>query len=83
MGLWDVPTETLLGSVGVKGESVAGFAPGTSQVLIASPDGEVSIWDPRPETAVKAACQIAGRDLTAQEWRTYLPNRERQMVCGS
>ena len=73
----------LLGSVGVEEGSLAGFAHGTSEVLIASLDGEVSIWDPRPETAVKAACRIAGRDLTAEERRTYLPERERQTVCGS
>jgi WD40 repeat protein len=83
VGLWDVPTESLLGSVGVKGGSLAGFAQGTSEVLIASPDGNLSLWDPRPETAVKAACRIAGRDLTAEEWHTYLPNREREKVCGS
>ena len=81
VGLWDVTTESLLGTVGVKSGSLAGFAPGTSEVLIASVDGEVSIWDPRPEAAVKAACRIAGRDLTAEEWSTYLPNREREKVC--
>ena len=64
-------------------KSRTGFAPGTSDVLIASVDGALSLWDPRPEAAVKAACQIAGRDLTAQEWSTYLPNREREKVCGS
>ena len=52
-------------------------------MFIASVDGEVSIWDPRPEAAVKAACRIAGRDLTADEWRTNLPDRQREMVCGS
>ena len=66
-----------------RGRSLAGFAHGTSEVLIASLDGEVSVWDPRPETAVKAACRIAGRDLTEWEWDTYLPQRERQKICGS
>lgn len=82
VGLWDARTRGYLGFATAEGESHAGFAPGTSEVLIAAVDGEVSIWDPRPEAAVKAACQIAGRDLTAQEWRTYLPNREREEVCG-
>ena len=83
VGLWDVRTDRLLGSVGVDSGSLAGFATGTSEVLIASTDGNVSVWDPRPETAVKAACRIAGRDLTVEERRTYLPNRERETVCGS
>jgi WD40 repeat protein len=80
--LWDVTTESLLGSVGVEDRSTAGFAHGTSEVLIASPDGKVSLWDPRPETAVETACRIAGRDLTEQERHTYLPHREGVKVCG-
>ena len=80
-GLWDVATASLLGSVGVDGNSYAGFAHGTSEVIIASEDGKVSLWDPRPGTAVKAACGIVGRDMTPVEWRTYLPDRERVKVC--
>ena len=83
VGLWNVKPGRLLGSVGIEDLSLAGFAHGTSEVLIASLDGEVSLWDPRPETAVKAACRIAGRDLTEWEWDTYLPERERQKICGS
>ena len=83
VGLWNVEPGRQLGSVGVEELSLAGFAHGTSEVLIASQDGEVSVWDPRPETAVKAACRIAGRDLTEWEWDTYLPQRERQKICGS
>ena len=82
VGLWDARARSYFGSVTAEGESHAGFAQGTSDVLIASVDGEVSIWDPRPEAAVEAACRIAGRDLTAEERRTYLPNREREKVCG-
>ena len=52
-------------------------------MLIASPNLKVSLWDPRPVTAVKAACRIAGGELTAVVWRTSLPNREREQVCGS
>ena len=83
VGLWDARTRSYLGSVTAEPESHAGFAQGTSDVLIASVDGEVSIWDPRPEAAVRAACRIAGRDLTQWEWDTYLPERERQPVCDS
>ena len=64
-------------------DSTAGFAHGTSDVLIASRDGTVSVWDPPPEAAVKAACRIASREITDAEWSTYLPERERQPVCGS
>ena len=82
VGLWDVMTARFLGSVGVKDGSMAGFAQGTSEVLVASLNGEVSVWDPRPEAAVEAACRVAGRELTETEWRTYL-DREPQQVCTS
>ena len=83
VGLWDARTRGYLGAVPAEGEAHAGFAPGTSDVLIASVDGEVSVWDPGPEAAVEAACRIAGRELTEAEWRAYLPERDREPVCGS
>jgi WD40 repeat protein len=83
VGLWDSPTGASLGSVRSDEGSLAGFGRGTSEVLIASPSGEVSVWDPRPEAAVTAACRIASREMTESEWRTYLPERERRPVCGS
>jgi WD40 repeat protein len=83
VGLWDARTRSYLGSVRAEGDSTAGFLQGASDVLIASRDGKVSVWDPRPEAAVRAACRIAGREMTDAEWRTYLPERDRQPVCGS
>ena len=83
-GLWDLATVTLSGLVPIDENSYAGFAHGSStEVLIASPDGSVSVWDPDPETAIRTACRIAGRDLTAEEWRTYLPDRPFEPVCAS
>ncbi|MEO6414093.1 MAG: WD40 repeat domain-containing protein, partial [Pedococcus sp.] len=81
-GLWDANIGSYLGSVDVR-FGMAGFTQGTSEVLIASLDGEISVWDPRPEAAVKAACRIANRELTQTERRVYLPGRERLPVCGS
>jgi hypothetical protein len=52
-------------------------------VLVASLDGKVWEWDPRPEAAVEAACRIAGRALTEKEWLAYLPKRELVPVCAS
>jgi DNA-binding SARP family transcriptional activator/WD40 repeat protein len=81
LGVWDARTAAALGSVHAGEPSNAGFVQGTSDVLIASPDGTVSVWDPRPEAAVEAACRIASRELTDTEWRTYLPGRDRYPVC--
>ena len=83
VGLWQVNPFGFLGSVRAAGDSTAGFVRGTSDVLIASLDGKVSLWDPRPDAAVKAACRIASREITDAEWSTYLPERDRQPVCGS
>ncbi|KAB7745695.1 hypothetical protein GA707_07275 [Nostocoides sp. F2B08] len=81
VGLWDARTRGYLGFVTTDEEAHAGFAPGTSDVLIASLDGEVSVWDPRPEAAVAAACRIAGREMTDAEWSAYLPDRKPFDVC--
>ena len=82
VSLWDGRTAALLGSVRVRDGNGAGFAPGTTDVLIASVDGKVSRWDPRPGAAVDAACRVAGRDLTQAEWDTYLPDRPKRTVCS-
>jgi WD40 repeat protein len=83
VGLWEVDPFGFLGSVRAASDSTAGFVQGASDVLIASPDGKVSLWDPRPDAAIKAACRIASREITDVEWSTYLPERDRQPVCGS
>ena len=46
VGLWDAQRREYLGSVRAEGESTAGFAEGSSDVLIASLDGEVAIVGP-------------------------------------
>jgi WD40 repeat protein/DNA-binding SARP family transcriptional activator len=83
VGLWNMHPRRYLGSVRAEGDSTVGFAQGTSDVLIASIDGRVSVWDPDPGAAIEAACRIAGRHLTDAEWRAYLPERELVQVCAS
>ena len=80
VSLWQARTPRMLASVRTEAYSAA-FDPTSTDVLVASNSGTVAAWDPRPGEAFKAACRIAGRDLTSQEWRTYLPSRERQKVC--
>ena len=41
----------------------------------------VSEWPTDLPTLRRAACQIAGRDLTPDEWRDLLPNRPYRHVC--
>jgi hypothetical protein len=81
VSLWEADTARLLGSWSVEGADSAGFLEDTDEVLIASSVPSVSVWDPRPRSAVESACRLAGRDLTAHEWATVLPNRPAASVC--
>jgi WD40 repeat protein len=44
--------------------------------------GGASEWPTDVRTQVRFACQVAGRGLTAAEWRDLLPNRPYRRVCG-
>jgi hypothetical protein len=81
VALWDAETGTLLRSLGVEDRTVGGFEQDGPTLVLASPQATVSRWDPQPEAAVAAACRIVGRDLTEEEWSTYLPDREHIKVC--
>jgi hypothetical protein len=81
--LWDASTATMQDTVTVPGETVAAgqFRPGTTDVTVLDGSGRVLTWDTRPERAIAFACRIAGRDLTADEWRTYLGTGPHFHVC--
>ena len=50
--------------------------------MLSMPEG-VMVWDIDPEHQFEFACRIAGRDLTENEWRTYLAALgEPQSTCG-
>jgi hypothetical protein len=40
-------------------------------VAVSVPTG-VAVWDLDPDHLATAACRMAGRNLTATEWSTYL-----------
>jgi hypothetical protein len=45
--------------------------------------GGVVVWDLRPTTHQAAACRIAGRDLTREEWAAHLGELgEYRSTCG-
>ena len=88
VGLWDARTTRLLGSIrlsegvgGVYSSGSAVFEGDGRGVLIASISGAVLRWDPSVDAAVAHACRMAGRDLTSEEWDSYLPGRDRFTVC--
>jgi WD40 repeat protein len=42
---------------------------------------ETLVWDVDPAHWELTACRIVGRNLTAAEWRQYLPGRSYQVTC--
>ena len=80
--LLDVATRKRVGS-GFSAEK--GWIPG----IAFEPNGRLLIfgytatseWPTDLPTLQRAACQIAGRDLTPDEWRDLLPNRPYRHVC--
>lgn len=59
--------------------------------LILTPDGKhlisghsdrVIVWDLDPAAWSATACQIAGRNLSAEEWAKYFPNQPYRRTCS-
>jgi WD40 repeat protein len=53
--------------------------PGTMFAQMAT--GDPLLWHVDPDSWLKLACTIAGRNLTGAEWQRYLPNREYERTC--
>ncbi len=86
VSLWDATTLDLLGTVypSHREEPVpagAQFIGDSHDVAIASYDGSVYRWETDVDRAIDFACQMAGRDLTEEEWETFLPAQPYQSVC--
>ncbi len=86
VSLWDARTLQLLGTVHAihDGEPVAAavdFVEGTNDVMVASHDGQIFRWDTNQNRAIGLACQMAGRNLTTEEWSQFLPTQPFRKVC--
>ena len=46
-------------------------------------DGHVVVWDVSVARWKARACRVAGRELSAEEWRRYLPGREPLARCNT
>ena len=84
--LWDIETQQTLGAPLVgPGRGVGAVAPyftPDGSGLIASYDTGIAYrWDIRPESLARHACRVAGRRLTRQEWKEFLPGRDYDPAC--
>ena len=84
--LWDVSNPR---SPGLLGKPVTGPA-GEPVDLVFSPDGDtlaasshqaIMLWDVGVDNWQDRACQLAGRNLSEDEWRQYLGSREYDPTC--
>jgi WD40 repeat protein len=57
------------------------FSRDGSHLATAGADGAAALWDLRPDAWLRAACTVAGRDLTAAEWDEHLPSRDPFVLC--
>jgi WD40 repeat protein/class 3 adenylate cyclase len=57
------------------------FTPDGHRLIIISPTGLITLWNPSPTAWDAQACRVAGRDITRAEWNKYLPGRSYRPVC--
>jgi serine/threonine protein kinase/DNA-binding SARP family transcriptional activator/WD40 repeat protein len=72
VSLIDVKTGQRLGDELVVDGRVALSNDGQILAVSNGLQGGVSLWDLRPERLAAAACELAGRNLTRNEWNSYL-----------
>jgi WD40 repeat protein len=82
--LWDAATLTPIGEPLPQpyggAYSISRNAAGTTAVS-GSSDGFAVIWNLDITRWEASACRIAGRNLTQDEWRQYLPNQKYRLTC--
>ena len=86
VSLWDGGTGERIATVlpGNPGSwAVANFLPDGHTLIVATTDHQVFTWDTRPESWVERACNIAGRNLTPDEWRGAFGDRPYRRTCAT
>jgi len=63
--------------------AAASFTPDGHSVVVVSDTGAGWVWDVDPSDWLARACQVAGRNLTRQEWQEFLADRPYHATCGS
>jgi WD40 repeat protein len=81
--LWDVPTHQLIGTLSFQHKAIHSIAMAPTQQILASVDEDDNLifWNVGIEDWVTRACRIANRNLTAQEWNTYVGARPTRKTC--
>jgi WD40 repeat protein len=84
--LWDVATDRRIGGpiVFETGTwAAAAFSPDGRYLFAISTTGDGIRFDTSPAAWNRHACQMAGRELTAREWKDALPGRPYRRLCAA
>ena len=81
--LWDVPTHEPIGTLSTAGEAIRGIALEPRSGTLASVDAGdfITLWSVSYDEWARRACHIANRNLTREEWNTYLGTRPYRKSC--
>ena len=85
VSLWDGHTGQRLGTVEPQpsgGALTADFLPDGHRVLVTTFEGATFVWDTDPASWLAAACEIAGRNLSLQEWQETFGDRPYHHSCS-
>jgi WD40 repeat protein len=79
--VWDLSSgEELSVLKEMRAVTSAQFSPDGRFVVTLTADGvRLQPWD--PDVLLRLACDRVGRDLTPEEWRQYIPEKEQVPVC--
>ena len=61
---------------------IPGYLRPDGRFLVVTEEDGVAVWDLDPEHQLAAACTMAGRDLTREEWTTYFGAIPYRSTCG-
>ncbi len=81
--LWDAKTHELVGILAAQQQAVQGvvFSPREGILASVGEDNSIIFWDADVDGWISEACRIANRNLTPQEWSTYIGSRSYRKTC--
>ena len=83
LGLWDVDTGQPVGTfpgLSLEVSSVA-FSPDARRIASANGSNTASLWNADAQDWAARACQLANRNLTPEEWRSFLGDLPYETIC--
>lgn len=82
--LWDATSLQQFGASfpgGLGQWGSAQFTSDGSQVVTVFADGSATVWPVSNAALMAHACEVAGRNLTQEEWKRFVPNGGYQRTC--